>query len=75
MQRPKSNKQVWGMWLAFGGGFLCLNPYFLVFALPVALAGVALIWASALDRHSKRLLSILPFLPPVGLYGFILTFQ
>ena len=68
----KNNKHVWGLWLSFVGGFLCINPYFLIFALPVTLVGITLLWFSALDVKSKIGCSLLPWLLPVAFYAMLI---
>jgi hypothetical protein len=67
----KSSKQTWGIWLGLGGGLLCTNPYFILFAFPITLVGIGLIWASELDIKAKLAFSALPWLLPVAFYSII----
>ena len=71
----KSSRHVWGIWLAFGGGLLCINPYFVLFAFPIALVGTGLIWASDLTAKWKIMFSLLPWLLPTAFYALIISYN
>lgn len=68
----KSSRHVWGLWLAAGGCVLCLNPYFVLFALPIVLLGTALILTSELGVESKIAFSSLPWLLPIVFYTWLI---
>ena len=67
----KKRKHVWGFWLAFGAGVLGINPYFLIFAFPLVLIGIGLVWAPEVNIRFKIMLSPLPFLPPIAFYSIV----
>jgi len=71
----KSSRHVWGIWLALVGGLLCINPYFVLFAFPIALTGTGLIWASGLDVKWKIVFSLLPWLLPIVFYSLIIYYN
>jgi hypothetical protein len=72
LNNEKNSKHVLGLWLAFGGGILCINPYFILFAFPITLVGICLIWFSTMDILSKIVFSLLPFVLPVAFYSLII---
>jgi hypothetical protein len=55
--------------LAFFGGLLCCNPYFLIFALPLTLGSVVSLWVTGLALRLKILFTALPFLLPLAVYS------
>jgi hypothetical protein len=65
----KNNWPIGRIVLAFLGGLLCCNPYFLVFALPLLLGSVLSLWVTGLELHLKILFTILPFLLPIAVYS------
>ncbi len=67
-----TNKNSWPIGrigLAFLGGLLCCNPYFLIFALPLILGSVLSLWITGLELRLKILFTILPFLLPMAVYS------
>lgn len=73
LNNGKNSKHVLGFWLAFGGGVLCIIPYFILFAFPIILVGICLIWLSTMDILSKIVFSLLPFVLPVAFYSLVIN--